>query len=262
MLELARYEARRRARGTLYLTVGLVVFAGMYIGTFPSIQTDIDLDQFIESLPEIFTELFNLATMNTIEGFLAAELYSLGWTLLLGMYLAYSGGTLIAGDVDRKRMDLLLSLPLSRRRVVAEKFLSLLVPILGVNVVVPAAVLVGTTAVGYPIDPVNLAVVHLLSIPYLLSCAALGLVLSVVFSRVSVAQRGALVAIFALYLFESVVVVADVGWLGVVAPMRYFAPTAVLVEGSYDWLGAAILLAATGLLVAASAAYFTRRDVQ
>ena len=262
MLELARDEARRRVRGTLYLTVGLVVFAGMYIGTFPSIQTDIDLDQFIESLPEIFTELFNLATMNTIEGFLAAELYSLGWTLLLGMYLAYSGGTLIAGDVDRKRMDLLLSLPLSRRRVVAEKFLSLLVPILGVNVVVPAAVLVGTTAVGYPIDPVNLAVVHLLSIPYLLSCAALGLVLSVVFSRVSVAQRGALVAIFALYLFESVVVVADVGWLGVVAPMRYFAPTAVLVEGSYDWLGAAILLAATGLLVAASAAYFTRRDVQ
>jgi ABC-2 type transport system permease protein len=262
MLELARYEARRRVRGTLYLTVGLVVFAGMYIATFPSIQTDIDLDQFIESLPEIFTELFNLATMNTIEGFLAAELYSLGWTLLLGMYLAYSGGTLIAADVDRKRMDLLLSLPLSRRRVVAEKFLSLLVPILGVNVVVPVAVLVGTTAVAYPIDPVNLAVVHLLSVPYLLACAALGLVLSVVFSRVSVAQRGALVAIFALYLFESVVVVADVGWLGVVAPMRYYAPTAVLVEGSYDWLGAAILLAATGLLVAASAAYFTRRDVQ
>jgi ABC-2 type transport system permease protein len=262
MLELARYEARRRLRGTLYLTIGLVVFAEMYIATFPSIQTDIDLDTFIESLPEIFTELFNLATMNTIEGFLAAELYSLGWTLLLGMYLAYSGGTLIAGDVDRKRMDLLLALPLSRRRLVAEKFLSLAVPILVVNVVVPIAVLVGTTAVGYPIDPVHLAIVHVLSIPYLLSCAGIGLILSALASRVSVAQRGALVAVFALYLFESIVIVADQAWLGAIAPMRYFDPTAVLVAGEYDWLGGVILTLASGLLLAASAAYFTRRDVE
>lgn len=262
MLELARYEARRKLRGVVYLSVGLSLFATMYVATFPSVTGDLDLDQFIDQMPDIFKELFNLATLNTIEGFLAAELYSLGWTLLLGMYLAYSAATLVAEDIDRERMDILLSMPLSRRRVVAEKFASLLVPIVVVNLVLPVVVYAGTLAVGFPIDPVNLAVVHLLSVPYLLCCAGLGLVLSVLVSRATLAQRGALVAIFALFLFESLVTVAGQDWLGYIAPMRYYNPTAVLVEGSYDFLGAGIALAGAAVLLALSAAYFTRRDIE
>lgn len=261
MFELARYEGRRRLKGVLYLSVGFGLFASMYVATYPSIATDIDLDQFLEQMPEIFKELFNISTMNTMEGFLSAELYSLGWTLLLGMYVAYSAATLIAEDVDRERMDILLSLPIARRQVVAEKFLSLLVPIVGVNLVMPVVVYVGTLAVGFPISPVDLAVVHLLSIPYLLACAGLGLVLSVLTGRATIAQRGALVAVFALFLFESLVAVAGQDWLGAVAPMRYFDPTAVLVESSYDWAGAVILLLGAGLLVAVSAATFSRRDI-
>lgn len=261
MLELARYEARRRLKGTVYLTVGLTLLAGMYIATFPSMATEIDLDQFLEQMPEVFLELFNIATMNTIEGFLAAELYSIGWVLLLGLYVAYSGAGLIAGDIDRERMDVLLSLPISRARVLGEKFLGLLVPILVVNAVLPVVIYGGTVAIGYPIDPVNLAVVHLLAIPYLLACGAIGVVLSVLTSRSSVAQRGALVVLFGLFLFESVTIIADYEQLGAVAPMRYFDATAVLVEGSYDWAGGAILLGSTALLIGASMLYFGRRDI-
>ncbi|MFB6189534.1 MAG: ABC transporter permease subunit [Halapricum sp.] len=262
MLELARYEARRRLKGALYLSVGLSLLAGMYIGTFPSVATDIDLDQFIDQMPDIFTQLFNIATMNTIEGFLSAEMYSIGWVVLLGLYVAYSAATLIAEDVDHERMDILLSLPISRARLLSEKFASLLVPIVVVNVVVPVVIYVGTLAIGYPIDPVNLAMAHVLSIPYLLACAGIGLVLSVVFSRVTIAQRGALVAIFGLFLFESLTVVAGYGWLGAIAPMRYYNPTDVLVEGSYDLLGGVILLGGTLGLVLLSAAYFRMRDIE
>jgi len=262
MFELARYEARRRLRGAVYLSIGLSLLAGMYIGTFPSIATDVDLDEFIEQMPEIFTELFNIATMNTIEGFLAAELYSIGWTLLLGLYVAYSAASLIAEDVDRERMDILLSLPISRARLLGEKFLAVLVPIVVVNIVVPMVVYVGTAAVGYPIDPVNLLMVHALSIPYLLACAGIGVVLSVLVDRASIAQRGSLVLLFGLFLFESLTVVAGYDWLGSVAPMRYFNPTDVLVESRYDLLGSAILVVGTAVLVVASALYFRRRDIE
>lgn len=262
MFELTRYEGRRRLKGAIYLSIGLAALAGMYVGTYPSVASDIDLDQFIDQMPDIFQELFNLATMNTVEGFLAAEMYSIGWILLLGMYVAYSAATLIAEDVDRERMDILLSLPVSRARVVGEKFASLLVPILLANLVLPVVIYVGTVLIGFPIDPVNLAVAHLLSIPYLLACAGIGLVLSVVFSRATIAQRGALVAIFGLFLFESLVSVAGYDWLGAIAPMRYYNPTDVLVESVYDWQGAVILLAGAALLVAVSAVYFTRRDIE
>ena len=261
MLELARYEARRRLKGTIYLTVGLTLLGGMYIATFPSMASGMDLDQFLDQMPEVFLELFNIATMNTIEGFLAAELYSIGWVLLLGLYVAYSAATLIAGDVDRERMDILLSLPISRARVLGEKFLALLVPIVVVNLVLPVVIYAGTAAIGYPIDPINLAVVHLLAIPYLLACGGVGIVLSVLTSRSTVAQRGALVAIFGLFLFESVTIIAEYEWLGAIAPMRYFDATAVLVDGSYDWAGGAILLGWAVLLVGASMLYFRRRDI-
>lgn len=219
-------------------------------------------DQFIEQMPDIFTELFNIATMNTIEGFLAAELYSIGWTLLLGLYLAYSAAALIAEDIDRERMDILLSLPISRAQVLGEKFLALLVPIVVVNTLLPVIIYVGTVAVGYPIDPIDLAVVHLQSIPYLLACAGIGLVLSVGVDRATVAQRGSLLAVFGLFLYESLTVVAGYGWLGAIAPMRYFNPTETLVEGSYDPLGTFVLLIGAGLLVGASALYFRQRDIE
>ena len=261
MLEIARYEARRRLKGTLYLTVALTLLAGMYIATFPSMADEMDLDQFLDQMPEVFLELFNIATMNTIEGFLAAELYSIGWVLLLGLYMAYSAATIIAGDIDRERMDILLSLPVSRARVLGEKFIALLVPIVVVNVVLPVVIYTGTIAIGYPIDPINLTVVHLLAIPYLLACGGIGLVLSVLTSRSTIAQRGALVATFGLFLFESLTIIADYERLGAIAPMRYFDATAVLVEGSYDWTGSAVLLGGTVLLVGTSVLYFRRRDI-
>ncbi|MCL7416954.1 MAG: ABC transporter permease, partial [Halalkalicoccus sp.] len=168
----------------------------------------------------------------------------------------------IADDVERDRMDLTLSLPVSRSRVLAEKFLSLLVPILALNAVVAAAVYVGVLAIGQSIDPLDLAMVHALSIPYLLACGAIGLVLSVLVSRADVAKRIAIALVFVLFLIESVAAsTEELEWLGYASPTRYYDPTAILVEGSYDLVGAAVLLAATVALVLLARFRFSRADI-
>jgi ABC-2 type transport system permease protein len=46
-----------------------------------------------------------------------------------------------------------------------------------------------------------------------------------------------------------------------VAPTRYYDPTAILVGGEYDPVGAVVLLTAAVVVWAASSVYFTRRDV-
>jgi ABC-2 type transport system permease protein len=215
----------------------------------------------MEAFPPAVRQAFGVASLNTMEGFLSAELYAFGWVLLLGLYFAYAAAGLVADDVERGRMDLLLSLPVRRRRVVAEAYTSLLVPIAVLNVVVPVVVYVATALVDAPVDPVDLVVVHALSVPYFLATAGLGLLASVVADRVSVAQRAALGVLFGLFLVDSVAAGTDYDALGALAPMRYYDPTAVLVEGSYDLAGAALLLAAAAVLVAASALWFGRRDV-
>lgn len=261
MAEILRYEAERRVRGTAALTAGITLLVAMFLGLYPSFETA-DLDSLIDAYPPAVQEAFGIATLDTVEGFLAVELYQFVWLLLLGLYFAYSAARLIASDVEHDRMDLTLSLPVSRSRVLGEKFASLLFPIVVLNAGILAAVYVGVIATGYEIDAVDLAMVHLLSIPYLLACAGIGLLLSTLVDRADVAQRAAIAAVFVLFLIESVAASTDdLEWLGTISPTHYYDPTAILVEGSYDLAGAAVLLAATAALLLAARYRFRRMDV-
>lgn len=153
MLEIVRYEAEKRIKGTLALAIGLGVLAVFFVAFFPSLEASgIDFGAYVEAYPPAVQEAFGISSLDTIEGFLAVEVYQFLWLLLLGLYFAYSAGGLIAGDVERDRMDLILSLPISRSRVLAEKFASVLVPILALNAVVPVVVYAGVRAIGQLID--------------------------------------------------------------------------------------------------------------
>ncbi|MFC7081181.1 ABC transporter permease [Halorussus caseinilyticus] len=265
MLEIAEYESERRIKGALVLSALLAAMSLLFVGLFPSIATSgADLDAYMESLPPAMRAAFGATgafSIATIEGFLAVELYQFFWLLMLGIYAAYVAGGLVAGDVERDRMDVLLAAPVSRRRVVVEKFLSLVPVVVALNLVVGVAVYATVVAIGESIPVADLAMVHLLSVPYLLACGAIGLLLSVAFDESDPAKRGGLGAIFGLFLLDTVSQSADVGWLGAVSPTRYYDPTAVLVGREYDLAGAAILLVGIVALVALSAAWFGRKDI-
>lgn len=261
MLEIARYEGAKRVRGSLAMAVGVVLLTALYVWMFPTITDSIDLDEYVEAWPPALREAFGATELGSIEGFLAAELYAFVWVILLGIYLAYAAASTIAGPVERDRIDLLLALPISRRRLLIERFASLLVPIAVLNAVVPAAVYVAVSLIGESISALDLLAVHLLSLPYLLTTAGVGLACSVYFDREPIAQRAAAATVFGLFLVDSAVSNTSVAWLGAVAPSRYYDPSAILVEGDPGLVGAAILTVAALALVAGSAAWFARRDV-
>jgi ABC-2 type transport system permease protein len=266
MLEIAEYESERRIKGAFVVALVLGVLSVLFVSLFPSIATSgVDFEAYMESLPPALQTAFGASgglAFTTIEGFLAVELYQFFWVLMLGIYLAYQAGGLIAGDVERGRMDGLLAAPVFRRRVVVEKFLSLVSGVVVINLVVGLLVYGAVIAIGESISVADLAAVHLLSIPYLLACGAIGLLLSVLTDDSDVAKRGGLGAIFGLFLLETISQSADLGWLGAISPTRYYDPTAILVSGEYDLAGAAVLLASTAALVAASAWWFRRKDIE
>ncbi|GAB3686701.1 hypothetical protein GCM10028857_19230 [Salinarchaeum chitinilyticum] len=211
-------------------------------------------------MPAIFQELFNIAAMGTIEGFLAVEIYQFVWVLLLPLYVAYLGAGVVAGDADEDRLDVLLSLPLSRTRILAEKAASLLPVVIVPNLVVPPVVFAGVLALGESIDPVALLAVHALSIPFLLACGAIGVATSVLVLDGDLAQRGAIAVVFALYLLDSLSVVAERAWIGAVSPMRYYDPTEIMVDGEYDLVGVAALCLIAAIALAIAIVRFRRVD--
>lgn len=259
MTDVLKYELKRRARGIATLVVGVGVYLLLIVMLFPSMQ---DVAGSIEqNYPEAIREAFSITSLSTVEGFLSAEVYQFVWLLMLGLYVIYVAGGIIADEVESGRIDILLATPVSRKRLLVEKFASVVAIIVVINTVTPLVVLAGVLLIGESIDVGNLFLVHLLSIPYLMVAGAIGLTLSVLFDRADIAQRGGLALLFMLFIVESVTKGTDVEWIGAISPTRYFNPTDVLVDGTVDLGGIFILLGVTIVLVLISGEWFYRSDV-
>jgi ABC-2 type transport system permease protein len=264
MLEIASFETRRRARGAMLLTGSVLAFAGLVIGLFPSIkQSGVDFQTYVDSFPPEVRNAFlgQVTDFTTIEGFLAVELYQWLWMLVLGVYFAYAAGSTIAGEVEQGSIDGLLVHPVSRTRVVVGKFLAFVPVVLAVNAITLLGTYLGVGFIGEEIDFWNLFLVHSLSSVYLLACAAVGLLASVVFNTARRAQMVSIAAIFAMYLVDALTLDTDYEWIGDPAFSRYFDLTEILIDSEIDWGGLAVLVAVTVVLVIVSAEYFERKDV-
>ncbi|GGL67199.1 hypothetical protein GCM10009039_26520 [Halocalculus aciditolerans] len=251
----------RRLRGTVVLTVGVSLYTAFIVWYFSLLDPEA-FKQVAQSLPPAMLEAFGMQAIGSIGGFLGGQIYTFVWLLGLGIYFAYTAAGTIASDIENDRMDLLLSFPVSRSQLLLEKFASLLLPMTVLNIVVGGVTYGLVLAIGETIDPMHLALAHLLSIPYLLVCAAIGMVLSVLVDRAAIAERAAMGAIFVLWMVESAVGTAEsVAWLRYISPTHYYQPTPILLTGTYELMDAGILLAGfLGLLIIAQV-LFQRRDI-
>ncbi|WP_440007342.1 ABC transporter permease [Halomicrococcus sp. SG-WS-1] len=264
VFEITRFEVGKRVRGTLVLTGALVLLIALYVALFPSIESaGIDLDAYIESLPEETRRAFvgNVTTITTIDGYMASQFYQLTWLLVLGVYYAYAAASSVASEVENGTLELVLAHPVSRSRLVVGKFFALVPSMVAVNVFSYVAVYVGVDYIGEYIDPVDLFALHAYSMGYLLACASVGMVASVVFDSARRAQTAAIGSVFGMYLVDSLTFDTDYEWVGDVAFTRYYDVGAILTEGEVAWSDLAVLVAGTVLLLVASAELFERTDV-
>ena len=260
MTAILRVESRRRVRGTLVLILGFAFINALYFSMFPEFADD--AEAIAEAFPEFMYDLFGIEAIHTIEGFIAAEVYSFFWMLLVAAYLAYVAAGTVAADIDSRRMDLLLANPVSRESVVLQKAAALWVPVAGVNVAVPVIVYVASVLIDEALNPVAVVMVHLLSIPYLLVCIGIGLVCSVLLGHARTARASAFGAVFLLWLVDGVSRLdPTVEWIGMVTPSRYYDVTAILVHEEYAYGDAALLVVVFTALVAVTVVVFVRRDI-
>ncbi len=260
MTAILRNESGKLLRGTLTLTGLLVLLSAFLLLVFPSIQEEAEL--FEEVYPEYILELLGIEELHTIEGFIGGYVFPFVWILLAGIYFAYVSAGMISRDVHTRRMDLTLSTPVSRESVVLQKVAALWLPLVALNIGMVAVLLAGVSLLGESINLVSLVMVHLLGVPYLLVCAGIGIVFSVVTDRVETAQATALGLVFVLWLVDGLSHMnPDFEWVGGLTPSRYYDPTAILVHEEYALLDAGVLLAAVLVWVGTAVLLFIRRDI-
>jgi ABC-2 type transport system permease protein len=262
MFEITRHETKRRIVGTSAITVGLVGLTLFSLAIAPEIISQIDPTALAQAYPESIRNAFGIKALGTLPGFFATELYHFGWVLLLGLYIAYSAGSMVADEIEHDRIDVLLSAPVSRSAIIREKFFSLCVAILVINAVVGTVVFTGSRLIGKPLSLIDIIAVHALSIPYLFVCAAIGLLLSVSLSTSRAARIASLSVVFVLFLIEPILGNTYYEWLAVFSPAYYYNPTDILVHNTYNLTGAAILLATTAVLLGMSLLWFRQMDIR
>ena len=260
MTAILRNESEKLLRGSLILTGVFGLIAAFFLAVFPGFQDEAELIE--EAIPGHMAALLGFEELHTIEGFAAGYMYPLLWILLGGIYVAYLSAGMISGDIRNRKMDLTLSNPVSRESVVLQKVTSLWVPLAVLSAGLIAVLFVGALVIGESFDLVPLVMVHVLSIPYLLVCAGIGIVLSVVIDRVETAQVTALGLVFMLWLVDGLSEMeSDFERIGEFTPSRYYDPSEILVHEEYAFVDAGILVATFLVLLAIATFIFTRRDI-
>jgi ABC-2 type transport system permease protein len=108
----------------IWWLVGVTVLMTWIVAFFPALRDSPELQDFIDQFPPEALALFGIdpATYQTGFGYLQAQLYSFMAPLLLIAFTATAGGGATAGEEETGTIDPLLAIPISRTRVVLEKF--------------------------------------------------------------------------------------------------------------------------------------------
>lgn len=190
------------------------------------------------------------------------EFYQWGWVLILGVYFAFISSSLISKEIENKTIDMLLSNPVSRARVVLEKFLGLVPAIILMNVAIPIVILGSVKYINETIDVTYLFYTHFVSIPYLCAVCAIGLLFSVIFDETRRANVLAIGVISGMYILEILSLISEkYSALGKISIIHYYDPGEILVHHTIEASDVVILFFITAMLLMAAVIYFEKRDI-
>jgi ABC-2 type transport system permease protein len=264
---IAARLVRDRRWSTLWWALGFVGLTLFTVALYPSIKDQPSVDELLANLPDAFRSAIGYdaaVPLSSPAGYLQARLFSTLAPLLAVVFGIGAGAWAIGGSEEAGTLELLLANPVTRSRVLVERYLATFGLLAGPIAVFGLALLV----LGPPFGALQ-------GIPtgnVVGACAAvfaLGLLHgSLAFTVGAVTgHRGVAVALptavaVSGYLVETVLAAAgDLGTLRQLSPWHWYLDRNLLAEGAT--LAAVLLpLAISAVLVAAAWAGFRRRDLR
>lgn len=254
------YDQRR---SLVAWVVSVTLLVAMYVAIWPSVRDQPAMSDFLDQMPEAFRSLFATsgADMSTPVGYIQIELLSFMGPLLVLVYAITAGVNAISGEEDRHTMDLLLANPLSRARLVLDKFAAMVVgTFLLAGVTAVALVAEGRLAdMDLPVGKVAAAMLHMALLGVVFG--ALALALSAWTGRSGVSRAVPVVVAVVAYVVNGLASLVD--WL---EPFQKLSPFYQYI--GHDPLRAGVsapsVLVAVGtiaVLVLLAVVGFRRRDV-
>lgn len=260
-MTLARHELRQGRAAFLIWTAAIGFLLAVCVFLFPEMKGEMDgLSDMFASMGS-FTAAFGMDRLNfgTLTGFYAVEC---GNILGLGgaFYAALSAAGMLSKEEKEKTAEFLLTHPVSRRKVVTDKLLALLIQVTAMNVIIYALAAASIAAIGEELPWREIGLLHLGY--YLLQLELAGLCFGIsAFIRKGSAGIG--IGIAAVMYFMNLIanISERAEFLKHITPFGYCEGADIVSSGSLD--GAKLAIGAAICIAGIAAAYvkFTRKDI-
>lgn len=260
MFELVRFQVRTRLRSTLIWGLAVGLTAALTLASFTAFDAD-ELVQMTEAFSSDLLTAFGMTadSFATPEGYFAAQFLLLA-PIALAFYPATGAARAIAGAEASGSLDVLLGTPVPRWAFPLASFVASAIGL--VIIVAIYALLTWLTAVLFGIElsigDIAISAVGLLPISLAFGGVAVLATTIVRTPGVVTAVTGGLVVV--TYLMQTLVLVQpSLDWMHWITPFHYYGSP---IDRGLDLSDQAVLLAAAGVLVAASIPAFARRDIR
>ena len=247
-------------RSLLGWAIGFAVVSLIYASFYPVAATP-EYEEIIGRMPPGFVDAFGWEDISSPYGYLGSTVYGLLGSVLIAVMAIGLGARAIAGSEEDGSLEMLISMPVTRTKVVVHKSIALLFATFTAAVVVFIAVL----AIREPLDlDIPLANLAAASLNLALLGALFGtfaiLIGSIVGKKGLAIGAGASAAVFAFLVDGLAPQLDSIAWMQKLSPFYWYDATGTLKEGLAPAM--TLLLAGVTIVFAIAAiATFNRRDV-
>lgn len=246
-----------RRRSLLAWGIPLGLWSAFIVIIFPSIEDA--LSKAVQSYPEALKEAFGISQLTSVEQYLQAEMLSLIVPLALGYLAVRAIASGLTGAAESGRLDVLLSAPVSRSRLIAAGFLATAIELAVVLVITVALTCLGSLAAGAGLSFGSALAGYANVWPLALLFAGFGAIAAGFSLRTSVvtgAVAGLLVTMYVIDLIGRLD--PDLSGIRYISVFKYYGNA---VEDGIDPLAFAGVAVVAVLLAAIGAWLFERRDL-
>lgn len=257
MTALIAAQLRERRRSLLSWGLPIGAWSAFVVAIYPSVEEA--LVKVVRNYPAALKEAFGVGELSSVEQYLNAEMLSLIVPLAIGYLAVRSLASGLSGASESGRLDVLLSSPVSRRRIVAASFCSAAIEVAAVLIFALLLTLLGSLLAGANLS-FSSALAGFASVwPLALLSAGLGIVVTGFSLRTSVVTgsvAGVLVGMYVIDLIGRLDKSLDA--IRYASVFRYYGKA---IEEGIDPLSFLGVTVAAVALATIGAALFERRDL-
>ncbi|WP_424359429.1 ABC transporter permease subunit [Methanocella sp. MCL-LM] len=260
--EVLKQAIKDKYKGAILASALLLVYVFWMASFYPALKDSMAMyDQLLEN-PTFKAMLGSeIAGMGSFSGFMTVELFSyIG--LILGAYAAFLAASFIAGEIEQKSSELMLSLPVSRENIILSRFATLVPITIAVSVAMLLGIYAGAAFIGEPVEIVWFAYGMLFTCVFMLTVGSGALLLSALMSDGKKAAFSAIGILLVMFLVENIgSMITSIDWARKLSLYHYAKVTTIVLNHDVNWGNLGILLAVAVVFLVLAVIAFKRRDV-